>query len=234
MEVEGAAEVDRQRRSAGEVVHRLGEEHLAAQRGPGSSTPASSPARRDQAPAAQITVSVLTVFSPVTDRGDAAVDALDRVDLVAGQELRAELTGREGVAHDDGLRRRVTVLGRVAGGQHVVDLQQRAQLLGLGRRDHPRGDAELVLQRDVAREGLDLGLAREQEQVADLVQVDLPARAAGKSLKSSRLRWAIRMLSGSQNCARTPPAAFEVEPEPSWSRSRSTTGRRPRRGGRRR
>src|SRR3954447_25664862 len=35
------------------------------------------------------------------------------------------------------------------------------------------------------------------------------------------------MLSGSENCARTPPAPGRVEPEPSASRSSSTTSRTP-------
>ena len=40
---------------------------------------------------------------------------------------------------------------------------------------------------------------------------------------SSNERSAIRTLSSSANCARIPPADFDVEPDASESRSRSTT-----------
>jgi hypothetical protein len=48
-----------------------------------------------------------------------------------------------------------------------------------------------------------------------------------KAAKASRLRRAMRMLTGSENCARTPPAARLVEPEASASRSTSSTSATP-------
>jgi hypothetical protein len=51
---------------------------------------------------------------------------------------------------------------------------------------------------------------------------------AGKSRNVSRLRAPSAMFTGSENCARTPPAAFDVEPAPRASRSRTTMSRIPR------
>ena len=54
---------------------------------------------------------------------------------------------------------------------------------GLGHVDHPARDAELVLQRDALLEQLDVLRAVEQEQVADLVQVDLLAELLAERLE---------------------------------------------------
>jgi hypothetical protein len=67
----------------------------------------------------------------------------------------------------------VPVPRRPGRGQQAVRLDQRRESLGLGRVDHPAGPAQLVLQRHVLLERLDLLRLVEQEQVADLVQVDL-------------------------------------------------------------
>ena len=68
-------------------------------------------------------------------------------------------------------------IGRaVARRQDVLARDQRAELARLVAGDDPRRHAELVLQRHAARERVDLGLGGEQEEVADLLVVDLPAR----------------------------------------------------------
>ena len=147
----------------------------------GSSTPTSSPQRRDQAPAAQITVSVRTLMSPAWTASIRSSRSLDPVDRAARLQVRAERARGERVA---ARRRPPASRGRPAASS---SRRARRRLRAAGQiscasaaRDHLGRDAELVLQRDAARERVDVGLAGEQEQVADLVQVDLPARAAAE------------------------------------------------------
>ena len=52
----------------------------------------------------------------------------------------------------------------------------------------------------------------EHEQVADLLEVDLPARPPREVLNASRLRLAISMLSASENCARSPACGLRGRP----------------------
>ena len=128
-----------------------------------------------------------------------------------------------GVSLRDGLRARVSVERAERGGDDAVERSERAQLLDLVERDEPARDTELVLQGDARFERGDVLGSVEQEQVADLVEIDLgPGRSAKRS-NASMLRRPIAMLSGSENCARTPPAARLVEPPASWSRSTRQT-----------
>ena len=65
----------------------------------------------------------------------------------------------------------------VGGGENSVELHERAELVRLVEIHEAARDAELVLQRDARLEGGDVVRSVEEEEVADLVQVDLRARA---------------------------------------------------------
>ncbi len=92
-------------------------------------------------------------------------------------------TGARGVALHDALRRGVAVAGRKGAGQDVVAVDQGAQpaypssVQKLGRQ------AQRGLQRHALLELPDILLTAEHEQVADLLQVDLPARPSVKVSK---------------------------------------------------
>ena len=76
--------------------------------------------------------------------------------------------------------RQMSVLGRERRGEDVVACKQRAELARLRRRQDPRRHAVLVLQLHVALEGRDVRLLAQDEQVAHLLEVDLPSGTAGK------------------------------------------------------
>ena len=90
--------------------------------------------------------------------------------------MRAVPARTDGIALHDRLGRRVRIGRAVARRQDVLARDQRAELTRLVPGDDARRHAELVLERHAARERGDLGLGGEQEEVADLLVVDLPAR----------------------------------------------------------
>ena len=149
----------------------------------GRSTPASSPTCLDQAPAAQTTVSVATVPRLVSTAVMVAPSVDDAGDRAASDQAGAGAPRRPGVAEHDRLRGAVPVLGRPGGGQQPLGVDQRREPLGLGDVDHPAGHAQLVLDRHVPLERLDLVGLVEQEQVADLAQVDVLAELTLEGLE---------------------------------------------------
>ena len=208
--------------AAGQVGDGRGVGDLAPDRLDRDVDPDHAPIVRDQTPAQQTTVPVAT--SPVvsTPRIVAAVD------LDAGHLATGERPWRRGRARRPRSRARrppgrVPVERAERRREHAVEPRQRGQRRGLLERDEPAGHAELVLHRDERLERVDVLVAVEQEQVADAMEVDLGSRALAKRSNASRLRRPTAMLSGSENCARTPPAALLVEPEASSARSSSST-----------
>ena len=134
----------------------------------------------------------------------------------------APRTGR--VALDDGLRARVPVERAEGRREHALEPRDRAQAPHLLEVDEAARHAELVLQRDALLERRDVLGAVEEEEVADLVEVDLGARPLARSrVNASMLRSPIAMFSGSENWARMPPAARLVEPDASSIRSSRQT-----------
>jgi hypothetical protein len=67
----------------------------------------------------------------------------------------------------------------------------------------------------------------EQEEVPHLVEVDLLVEVLPELLERRRLRSPSSMFTASENWARTPPAALQVEPDPSSLCSTRTTPRTP-------
>ena len=145
-----------------------------------------APSPRDQAPAAQTTVSVAIAPLSVTTCGDGSPAGLDRGDRAAADQTRARPPRGSGVAVDDALGGAVPVRRRVRGREESLGADQGRERLGLRDVDEPAGDAQLVLQGDVLLERLDvLGLLQE-EQVADLVQVDLLAERGLERLERAQ------------------------------------------------
>jgi hypothetical protein len=107
-----------------------------------------------------------------------AASGLDADDVAPHHDLRSQRARRAGISLHHGLGRAVPVLGRERGGQHIVHLDQRAQLLRLSGGEHPAGHAVAVLKLDALLERLDVLGRREQEEVAHLVKADLPAGPA--------------------------------------------------------
>ena len=97
---------------------------------------------------------------------------------------------------------------------------------GLDRVDETTGDAELFWSSMLRSNAATSSAGVRQEQVADPAEVDLGAGAGRRSARrpagSRAPSW---MLRGSENCARTPPAALLVDPEASSSRSTRSTSR---------
>ena len=89
----------------------------------------------------------------------------------------------EGVPLDDPFGGGVAVAGRERRREHVVTVEQRAQLTRLRDRQDPGVEAALVLERHALLELRDVGLAREDEQVPDLLELDLPTRAPAEVAK---------------------------------------------------
>jgi hypothetical protein len=83
--------------------------------------------------------------------------------------------------------RRVALHGAVGGGvareraercgEHAVEPGKRRELVGLAGAHHPARKPDAVLHLDAALERDHVVVRREQEQIADLMQVDLPSRA---------------------------------------------------------
>ena len=141
----------------------------------GRSTPTMAPSPRDQAPAAQTTVSVAIVPWSVTTRVMAPPLDVDPGDGAVADDACARTSRGCGVPADDALGGAVPVRRRVRRGEESVGADQRRERLGLRDVDEPAGDPQLVLQGDVLLERLDVLRLFQQEQVADLVQVDLLA-----------------------------------------------------------
>jgi hypothetical protein len=89
----------------------------------------------------------------------------------------------ERVALNHTLGRRVTVARRERRREHVVSLEQWAELPSLVRGQHPRVQAGLVLQRHAGLERGDVVGTVEDEQIPDLLEVDLPTGTAGEVAK---------------------------------------------------
>ena len=83
--------------------------------------------------------------------------------------------GARRVPLDDRLGARVPVERAVRRREHAVEPRERAQLAHLVEVDEPARHAELVLQRHARLEARDVLLAVEEEEVADLMEVDLGA-----------------------------------------------------------
>ena len=187
------------------------------------STPTIAPTACDQAPAQQTTMPVATSPDGRPHRADHAVVDLDAGHLAARGDRGAVGARARRVAERDRLRCSVPVERAERRRDDAVEPRQRGQRGGLLERDEAAGDAELVLQRDGALERVDVLLAVEQEQVTDAVQVDLGSWAAPRTARMPPgFAGPTAMLSGSENCARTPPAALLVEPEASSARSTSS------------
>ena len=147
----------------------------------GSSTPTERASSGDQTPAAQTTVPV----SIVPERG---LDAADLRVLVPDCRDRAAREDRGAVARAPAAYPCTTASGLAwpSSGQYVAARTPSSPAIGdssphLVEIDEPARHAELVLQRDARLEARDVLLAVEQEQVADLVEVDLRARALAEA-----------------------------------------------------
>ena len=102
-------------------------------------------------------------------------------------------------------------------------LAKRRELSGLRCRQHPARHAHGVLQGRVLLEHRDVVGVGEEEQVADLFKsMSAPGRSPNRS-NASIERSARAMLISSENCSRTPPADFDVDPHDNWSASSSNT-----------
>ena len=150
VEVVGGGEVDGERNDLGQLGKRLREDDLAAHGGDRQGGVHHLPERArpgargtdDGAGGDRATIGVHGAGFTVGD--------VDAGDVDAGEQGGAVPAGARRVAEHDGLRRAVAVVGGVGRGEQPFGLDQRGQRLGLGDVDHPGGDAELVLQRDVA------------------------------------------------------------------------------------
>ena len=175
MEVEAVREVDGHRQDRGQAAHRLGDEHLTAQRGDveleahhlaHGSRP--GPGRADDR-------SGLDASSRCRHGADLAVLDLDPLDRASGHERRSVTACRARVALHGRLGGCMPVEPTERTRQHVVEADQRIQLADLVGRQEPARHSEPVLQLDALLEGRDVLGRRQREQVADLVQIDLPA-----------------------------------------------------------
>jgi len=81
----------------------------------------------------------------------------------------------------DGFGARVPVQRTEGAGQDAVEARQGGKPPGLVRLDETARNSQLVLQRDALLEPPDVLGTVEQEQISDLAEVDLPARALGKA-----------------------------------------------------
>ena len=83
--------------------------------------------------------------------------------------------GAARIALHDGLRRRVPVERAERAREHVVEADERVQDTDLAGSQHPARHSETVLERHALLERLDVLGPGQREQVADPVEVDLPA-----------------------------------------------------------
>ena len=152
----------------------------------GRSTPTIAPSPRDQAPAAQTTVSVAIVPLSVTTRVIApplesiAVTAQSRTIRAPARRAAPAypLTTLSGV--------QCPSVGEYAAARSPSVLISGRERLRLRDVDEPAGNAQLVLQGDVLLERLDVLRLFQQEEVADLVQVDLLAERLLERLERSQ------------------------------------------------
>ncbi len=180
VEVEAGREVDGQRQLEGQCVARLREEDVA-------------PLRLDRNGHAGGRAELLRphargeYHAPCRDTALTRVDA-DHVAVLDGDPLHAAAlddAGPEGggcgcVALRRGLRRRVAVDRAERRREDVVDAQPGDDAAGLVGADEPRRHAEALLQLHRPRERRDLPLGRQQEEIAPLLEVDLPSRLLGE------------------------------------------------------
>ena len=130
----------------------------------------------DHAPAAHTTVPVSIRPRSGADAANLAAVDVDSVDRAPGHDRRtvAPSTGR--VSLDDGLRARMPVERGEGCRQHALEPRDRAEAPHLFEIHESTRHAVLVLQRDAPLERRDVLGAVEEEEVADLLQVDLCTR----------------------------------------------------------
>jgi hypothetical protein len=111
---------------------------------------------------------------------DAAVADVDPRGCAVRQQGGSGPSSGRRVAEDDRLRSAVSVGRRVRPGEQSLVGHERRQATGLLDADHAARDAEVVLQGDVGLEGRHGLRCAQEEQVADLVQVDLLTEQRGE------------------------------------------------------
>src|SRR5262249_11373034 len=106
-----------------------------------------------------------------------SVRELDPVDRAPGDHRRAMRARTARVALRHRLRARVAVERAEGRGEDSFEAGERAELRGLVERYEAARHVVLVLQRDARLERLDVFFTVEEEEVADLTEVDLGTRA---------------------------------------------------------
>ena len=122
----------------------------------------------------------------------------------------APRSGRVPLSH--GLGAGVAVERAVGRRQHAVEARERAQLADLVEIDEAARDAELVLERDARLERRDVLCSVEEEEVADLVEVDLGAGPLGEPRERLDAPQPDRDVEGIRELGSKAPAARLVDP----------------------
>jgi hypothetical protein len=112
------------------------------------------------------------------------------------------------------------VPGTPHGRDQVIDAERRHELSRLLRRDHAHIHAEPSLERDPRLETPEVGGIGDEKEIADLDIAGIDAELLLEALEDGV---------SVENCARMPPAALDVVPLPTVSRSSTTTSLMPRR-----
>ncbi len=175
VEVEAGREVDGQRHMFGEVVDRAGEADLPQVWPDGKLDPERAGDLRRPHPGGADHDVRLDPADLVRHRFDHSVAHLDSRDGRPRRHRRAVPARAGRVSLHDCLRARVPVEGAERGADHSVQARERAELVHLVQRDEAARHAELVLEGNTLLECGDVLLAVEEEEVADLVEIDLGA-----------------------------------------------------------